>query len=53
MDFSSISQVLNDPFLLRNVLLQADYDTIIEYCQSYALAETVCRDNVFWMTGGT
>lgn len=45
----SVSTVLNDPFLLRSILIQADYNTILEYCRSYVQAQDVCRDNVFWM----
>ena len=43
-----IEQVLSDPNLLRYILLRADYDTIISYCQSYHQAKDICRDQVFW-----
>lgn len=49
MDISSVSTVLNDPFLLRYVLLQANYNTVLEYCRSYFQAQSVCKDNVFWI----
>jgi hypothetical protein len=42
------STVLNDPFLLRYLLLQADYDTVLEYCRSHLEASRVCYDNIFW-----
>lgn len=49
MDFSPISQVLNDPLLVRYLLLQADYDTILIYCSSHSLAHEIYKDEVFWI----
>src|SRR5689334_10816439 len=49
MDFSPISTVLNDSFLLRTLLFQADYDTILNYCRSHLQAQEICRDKVFWI----
>lgn len=41
--------VLNDPFLVRLILLYADYDTIINYGRTCLQGEGICRDKVFWM----
>jgi hypothetical protein len=48
MAFSSVTDVLNNPLLLRNTLLDSDYDTIINYCNAYPEADDICGDNVFW-----
>lgn len=45
----SVSQVLNDPFILRTLLLEADYETVIEYCRSHVETQEICRDNIFWI----
>lgn len=39
--------VLTDPFLIRTLLLQADYDTIINYCRTHTEGLQICRDKVF------
>lgn len=46
---SPVSQVLNVPDILRHILLQADYNTIINYCRSYVQAQNMCRDEIFWI----
>jgi hypothetical protein len=48
MEDPYIASVLNNPLLLRNILIQSDYNIILDYCRSYKQAEEVCRDNVFW-----
>lgn len=48
MDLSPVSTVINTPELLWNLLLRADFDTVLEYCRSYDLASQICSQNVFW-----
>ena len=45
-----IATVLNVPELLRQMLLQADYDTIMNYCRSHVQAQLICRDTMFWIS---
>jgi hypothetical protein len=40
---------LRDSDLLRYLLSQADYDTIINYCRTYVQAQSICKSNVFWI----
>jgi hypothetical protein len=48
MTFPSITVVLDNPLLLRNILVQADYETVLGYCCSYQQAQEICGDNVFF-----
>ena len=45
---SSVTIVLNDPFLVRILLVHADYDSIINYGRTCVQSGEVCRDIIFW-----
>ena len=49
MDLSPVYTVINDPFLLRYLLSQTDYDTVLNYCRSYVQAQEICEDQVSWI----
>ena len=44
----AIYEVLYNPYTLRLVLLEADYDTIMQACSTYYAASLVCQDKIFW-----
>jgi hypothetical protein len=48
MEYPSLVAVLNDPLVLRYLLLHADFNSIIRFCQTYDLASAICSDSVFW-----
>jgi len=45
----AVELVLHNPFLLRKLLLETDYDTVINYCRSYYQAQEICYDKLFWI----
>lgn len=49
MNNSSTINVFNNPLLARNILINADYNTIINYCNVYTLARQICDDELFWI----
>lgn len=48
MDLNPVSTVFQIPELVRNFLLQSDYDTVINYCQTHVQAQIFCKDLSFW-----
>jgi hypothetical protein len=40
---------LTDPLIIRNILLGADYDSIISYCSTtHIQGKQICEENAFW-----
>ena len=45
---SAIESVLETPELIQNILLYADYDTILNYCRTHKAASQICQNRIFW-----
>lgn len=45
MDFYTLAE---NPFILQNILLHLDWDSIINYYRTYKGAQLICRDMLFW-----
>ena len=45
---SLFEQIFDNPLLVKNILLQTDYETTIAYCQTSQLTSEICRDRNMW-----